>query len=196
MTTAKENAEALASAIRGLGYSTSEVTGGPHSTPANTYSFWVFRKFEPGERGSKTYTAKKLAMLRIDEAGGIFIEREWEPGTRKIIDSLGMGKYLVTGGHEKKPPRERESPDYKRGASGRFGASMGRTSDLSYQAAGKLRLERVPINSGGYDPGGAYWGSGQPLFLATSEEDGRVRYLRAPDRDAAKKQFPNARFAR
>jgi hypothetical protein len=55
----------------------------------------------------------------------------------------------------------------------------------------------VPIDSGGYDPGGAYWGHGAPLYcvegdglrtsdtwgrLAEPEEDVFCRYYRAADR--------------
>jgi hypothetical protein len=30
--------------------------------------------------------------------------------------------------------------------------------------SGKLHLQVVPLDSGGYDPGGAYWGRGSTLF--------------------------------
>jgi len=39
------------------------------------------------------------------------------------------------------------------------GAGMGRTSGLPENFAGPLQLRHVPLDSGGYDPGGAYWGS-------------------------------------
>ncbi len=50
-------------------------------------------------------------------------------------------------------------------ACGRDGASMGRRSGhaLDKSLPFKFRLYRIPINSGGYDSGGAYWGTGAPL---------------------------------
>ena len=45
-----------------------------------------------------------------------------------------------------------------------FGAPMGR-DDVGSAAAADLKLRDclVPINAGGYDAGGAYWGVGAPL---------------------------------
>lgn len=51
--------------------------------------------------------------------------------------------------------------------------------------SGRVHLARVRINQGGYDSGGAYWGIGQPLFVAWDDEGGE-EYLRADSRDAAK----------
>ncbi len=83
-------------------------------------------------------------------------------------------------------------------ASSKYGASMGRRSDLPNETTDKLSLQRVRLDSGGYDPGGAYWGGGYgtlPLYRAENEE-GDVRYFRAANRDAAKAFFPKARFYR
>lgn len=83
----------------------------------------------------------------------------------------------------------------------KYGASMGRYTGPHYieTTAGKLRLRRVPLNSGGYDPGGAYWGLGQPLFYV-EDPDGNCHYLRAASRDAAKATitaaWPGASFYR
>lgn len=80
------------------------------------------------------------------------------------------------------------------------GAPMGRRSfpEIDH-TAGKLQLQRVPINRGGYDSGGAYWGLGQPLYCAM-DQDGRAQYFRAADRDAAKAkllaEMPDAKFYR
>lgn len=76
-----------------------------------------------------------------------------------------------------------------------YGAQMGRGGGLPFDTTSKLRLYRVPIDSGGYDKGGAYWGLGAPLYCA-EDEDGEVMYFRASDRDAAKLRFPNATFYR
>lgn len=81
----------------------------------------------------------------------------------------------------------------------RYGASMGRRSERHLNIAEKVSLCRVPINSGGYDPGGAYWGTGEPLWCAT-DGNGDTKYFRAPSRTVAKSQlgqwFPNIRFFR
>jgi hypothetical protein len=84
-----------------------------------------------------------------------------------------------------------------------YGASMGRREDFTTLDGRKLYLRRVCLDSGGYDKGGAYWGSGEPLFCAWDDGwyDGQEvepieRYLRAPDRNAAKSQLKGARFYR
>ena len=63
---------------------------------------------------------------------------------------------------------------------------MGRGESLL--AGGKTQLACVQLDSGGYDRGGAYWGTGQPLFVAWDDEGGEV-YLRASSREAAKAQL-------
>jgi len=81
------------------------------------------------------------------------------------------------------------------------GAPMGRHTGPDYldATAGKISLRRVPINSGGYDTGGAYWGLGAPLWEAM-DQDGNGRIFRAHDRAAAKvairADFPDAVFYR
>ena len=82
--------------------------------------------------------------------------------------------------------------------SSQYGSPMGRAeSYCSVIPAGRLRIYRVPIDSGGYDPCGAYWGLGAPLYcvegdgLKVSDTWGRLiepedimfcRYYRAADR--------------
>ena len=83
----------------------------------------------------------------------------------------------------------------------RYGAPMGRYTGPNYleTAAGPLHLQRVRLDRGGYDSGGAYWGLGQPLFHVM-DQDGNSQFLRAFDRDAAKSKlradWPDARFFR
>jgi len=191
---AKPLTEKLAAALRALGYTTSDIVGGGVLDP-DTFSFWIFRPFKEAERGSKTYTKKKVAMLRVAPDASVHIEMEWEPGTRKVLQDLGM-KVVAKKGVERKPPRERTSSDFRRDVSSKYGAPMGRgRSTLSEHTTARLRLEHVPLNSGGYDPGGAYWGGGQPLYLA-SDDDGNQTYLRASSREAAKAKFPKATFFR
>jgi len=68
------------------------------------------------------------------------------------------------------------------------------------QTAVKVSLRKIPINSGGYDSGGAYWGIGQPLYWAGSDCGTIDRFFRAATRDQAKaeirKQYPKATFYR
>lgn len=75
-----------------------------------------------------------------------------------------------------------------------YGASMGRPeSYVSVDPAGRLRVYRVPLDRGGYDPGGAYWGTGAPLYCISGDGVGRIfstdttftRYVRAYSRAEA-----------
>ena len=87
--------------------------------------------------------------------------------------------------------------------SDRYGAPTGRPNTYpccSSDQERKFYLTRVRINRGGYDSGGAYWGLGAPLWWACSE-DGKVEhFVRAKDRETAKRYlretFPAARFFR
>lgn len=94
-------------------------------------------------------------------------------------------------------PCSNPTPD----VSSKYGAPMGRHTGPNYleTSAGKLYLRRVPINSGGYDRGGAYWGSGQPLFYV-EDVDGNSQFLRAASRADAKRKiaadWPDATFHR
>lgn len=88
-----------------------------------------------------------------------------------------------------------------------YGAPMGRREsygDRDYPY--RFHLQRVRIDAGGYDDGGAYWGNGEPLWWAKSvenEDDGVApvtHFIRAKDREAAKgavrDKYPKARFYR
>lgn len=68
-------------------------------------------------------------------------------------------------------------------ACSQYGASMGRRSDASLE--GKCSLRQVKLDRGGYDSGGAYWGTGETLWRA-QDENGREMFFRATDRIAAK----------
>lgn len=82
----------------------------------------------------------------------------------------------------------------------RYGAQMGRhTGPMPSAQAVKWTLQRVRVDAEGYDPGGAYWGLGQPLYWACNE-DGESTYFRASSREAAKAHVrtldPDAKFYR
>lgn len=71
-----------------------------------------------------------------------------------------------------------------------YGAPMGRRDDghTDPDAPIKFRLRRVHLDAGGYDNGGAYWGTGRPLYMAEGEtaDDVITRFFRADDREDAK----------
>lgn len=84
---------------------------------------------------------------------------------------------------------------YEVNVSSKYGAPMGRCSNKVQELAtvnGKVHLQKVPFVDGCYDPGGAYWGGGTPLFCAwgESEDETVVVYLRAKDRETAKTLLP------
>ena len=84
-----------------------------------------------------------------------------------------------------------------------YGAPMGRHERHSPDpnVPFQFYLHRIYLNDG-YDDGGAYWGSGQPLYRAYAETDDYIVdfYLRAPSRENAKHQvlilYPEAFFKR
>lgn len=81
--------------------------------------------------------------------------------------------------------------DYQTKGYSSRGASMGRGSDLPDGAAGALSIRKVPLDQGGYDPGGAYWGTPDNLYMV-SDAEGRVSYMRGSSFDAVKAHFPDA----
>ena len=79
------------------------------------------------------------------------------------------------------------------------GASMGRPNRGALAPeTQKWTLQRVRLDAGGYDSGGAYWGCGEPLYWACCGDV--ERFFRARDRARAgahvRKEFPNAWFHR
>jgi len=67
---------------------------------------------------------------------------------------------------------------------GRYGAPMGRPS-YTLDAQEAAMVQRVTLDTGGYDAGGAYWGIGAPLWRVIGQETGATEYTRAPDSRAA-----------
>ncbi len=92
----------------------------------------------------------------------------------------------------------RKSAPFYSNVSSKYGAPMGRRSDKpeDFGNVRGARLVRVPFVDGDYDPGGAYWGGGTPLYCAWGDDDVRgermVAYVRAPSREAAKAKFPKS----
>jgi len=85
----------------------------------------------------------------------------------------------------------------------RRGAQMGRPDHVPHDcASARLSLRRLALDRGGYDPAGAYWGLGAPLWRAAGHSpSGPVEiYTRACSREQAKRLLlaahPGARFAR
>jgi hypothetical protein len=79
---------------------------------------------------------------------------------------------------------------------------MGRPSSHPGDAAdveGRFHLVNVPLNSGGYDRGGAYWGIPSTLYYYEGPED-VSGYVRGRTREHAKAEVlkicPGARFYR
>jgi len=83
--------------------------------------------------------------------------------------------------------------------SSRYGAPMGR-GGVEHGLNSKVSLQKIPLDSGGYDSGGAYWGWGMTLWWAVTEDGEFERFFRAPNRQAAKadilKDWPEAKFYR
>ena len=63
--------------------------------------------------------------------------------------------------------------------SSQYGAPMGRTESLLGEVG--VSVFCVHLDSGGYDDGGAYWGTGAPLYCAQCPEGGR-QFVRADSR--------------
>ncbi len=137
-----------------------------------------------------------------------------------MLPPVVRGKVLSMEKKLKKQTSNNETPDYKthdpKGWCGdpSRGAALGRPSyrgdpDFKY----KFVLRKVPLDSGGYDPNGTYFGVGEPIYWyastnhdGTDDEGNPVEVaevdciIRAADRAAAKqailKDYPRARFFR
>lgn len=97
--------------------------------------------------------------------------------------------------------------------SGKYGAPMGRTTSNTYtdkqgrtfeitvdENAKPFRLVRCPLDSGGYDRGGAYWGLGAGLYYFEGPLTDICGFVRGRTREIAKNEVrkihPKARFYR
>jgi len=83
---------------------------------------------------------------------------------------------------------------------GKYGAPMGRQSwdDNAKPFTGRMYLRHIPLDSGGYDSGGAYWGIGMRLYGYAAQDDSVNGFARAYDRVYAKSKVlalhPQATF--
>lgn len=62
-----------------------------------------------------------------------------------------------------------------------LGADMGRPRNGTGTRK-KCRLFEVKLDTGGYDNGGAYWGSGQKLWACLDDLGGAIAFVRARNR--------------
>lgn len=67
----------------------------------------------------------------------------------------------------------------------KYGASMGRRVVKADGDLTGCKLYKVRINAQGYDNGGAYWGTGVPLYCLTDANDNAIGFERATTRDKA-----------
>lgn len=153
--------------------------------------------------------------------------RGWNGGPLKYGASLGrpshgLHDYFTKDDARKAAQEERESADILESVLlHRMHPDDKRTDDeirvlrqgclaraMKYQALAesnaldphKVTLRKIRLDNGGYDSGGAYWGIGQPLYWAGSDNGVVDLWFRASDRDEAKayvrESFRNARFYR
>lgn len=71
------------------------------------------------------------------------------------------------------------------------GAPLGRLT-VPGPVVGHARCAHLPLDAGGYDAGGAYWGLGQPLY-GLADDQGVKAFTRAGSRGEAMRLF-TARF--
>lgn len=80
------------------------------------------------------------------------------------------------------------------------GAAVGRGQFTGTYDGKPITLICVPLDSGGYDKNGTYWGIGNPLYWAASQDGNIDMTFRAIDRNDAKKhvrsKYPEAIFYR
>lgn len=92
----------------------------------------------------------------------------------------------------------------------KYGAPLGRPNKPEHHgykavpdAPHKFSLQKIKLDRGGYDSGGAYWGfrhPGESLYWAVNENETVERWFDAKSRDDAKRilreEFPNCTFFR
>lgn len=72
----------------------------------------------------------------------------------------------------------------------KYGAPLGRPCTGNFDPdAGRINLQCIPLDRGGYDRGGVYWGIGQPLYWAYQYATDAQEFFRATNRGDAKRIF-------
>lgn len=128
---------------------------------------------------------------KLGEAGDALTESARAAGECSLYFG-DDGRLYCYGGAEPLTPAEQAAAESLDGAPGAdladvggcYGAPMGRGSDV-LQLGDTVALHRVTLDPGGYDAGGAYWGTGAPLWRAVAS-DGAREFIRAGNRDAAR----------
>jgi len=93
---------------------------------------------------------------------------------------------------------------FEKDVSSAYGAPMGRVNHLPIQGhSSKIYLRQAVMCDGVYDKGGAYWGSGDPLYCAYGYGGNGMEwqyFFRASNRREAvanvKHEFPRGKLAR
>ena len=132
------------------------------------------------ERGctpDEAATAAKLAA-EIEAELGAHRSRRTSHGASAELDTAAPAEYVA--------------PFYVCVGS-EYGAPMGRGSDApeDFQRGVPLHVQMIPFTGGDYDPGGAYWGGGEPIWCVW-DNCGHECYRRAWDRHDVTELFTDA----
>ena len=76
-------------------------------------------------------------------------------------------------------------PKLRSRVSCKYGAPLGRHNTNNITNAEAASVHHVPLNAGGYDAGGVYWGHGQRLYRAVWDDGKSECFVRAKSRDEA-----------
>lgn len=80
----------------------------------------------------------------------------------------------------------------RRGGASAPAPALSAPAALASNPSGKVSLRRVYLDRGGYDSGGRYFGVGEPLYVAESDEYDWREYVRARSREEAKEKVREA----
>lgn len=83
----------------------------------------------------------------------------------------------------------------------RRGAPMGRHNTTTCpELEARFNLVLMPLDSGGYDSSGVYWGLGDQMWWSYAKNTDQEMFVRAVNREDARRQvlaiFKNAKFYR
>lgn len=91
----------------------------------------------------------------------------------------------------KTSPAQREAAERVRNVArkaiaARHGLAQAARRKARAQSGPRMHAERVPLDSGGYDSRGRYWGVGQPLFRVSTDDGSFDDHVRATNAAEAK----------